>query len=74
MADALTEAQAARAELHQSVYWPAAQRQKGSNHLWQTDQHLAAVIADLTIPLPPPLAVTVMGVARQGQTLQAAIR
>lgn len=35
---------AARAELHKSTYWPAAQRQKGVNHLWQTDVQLAAAI------------------------------
>jgi hypothetical protein len=45
---ALTEAQAARAELHKSTYWPAALKQKGANHLWQTDVHLAATIAALT--------------------------
>jgi hypothetical protein len=45
---ALVEAQAARAELHKSTYWPAALRQKGSNHLWQTDVHLAATIAALS--------------------------
>ncbi len=47
---ALTEAQAARAELHKSSYWPAAMKQKGSNHLWQTDVHLAATITALTVP------------------------
>jgi hypothetical protein len=45
---ALSEAQAARAELHRSTYWPAALKQKGANHLWQTDVHLAATIAALT--------------------------
>ncbi len=50
---ALAEAQAARAELHKSSYWPAALKQKGSNHLWQTDVHLAATIAALTAAPPP---------------------
>lgn len=54
MTDPLTEMQAARAELHRSVYWPSAAKQKGKNHLWLTDQHLAAAIAAMTQPLPPP--------------------
>ena len=54
MADVLTEAQLARAQLHQSTYWAAAQKQQGSNHLWQTDIHLGNVISALTLPLPPP--------------------
>jgi hypothetical protein len=45
---ALSEAQAARAELHKSGYWPAALRSKGANHLWLTDVHLAATIALLS--------------------------
>ncbi len=49
---ALTEAQAARAELHKSSYWPAAQKQQGANHLWLTDVHLAATIAALTPAAP----------------------
>ncbi len=56
---ALTEAQAARAELHKSTYWPAALKQKGTNHLWQTDVHLAATIAALT----PAPAKRVLGFA-----------
>lgn len=54
MTDVLTELQTARAELHKSDYWPAAQRVKGKNHLWQTDVHLGNAIALETIPLPPP--------------------
>jgi hypothetical protein len=44
---ALSEAVAARAELHKSTYWPAALKQKGVNHLWQTDVHLSAAITAL---------------------------
>lgn len=58
MSDPLTEAQTARAELRKSSYWPSAFKQKGANHLWLTDVHLAACIAGLTIPPPPPPPVT----------------
>lgn len=43
---ALAEAQAARAELHASTYWPASARSK-TTHLWKCDQHLAAALAAL---------------------------
>lgn len=51
--DPLTEAQAARAELHRSSYWP---KSAGTgNHLDLTDKHLGNTITALT-PLPPPVA------------------
>ncbi len=43
----------ARTHLHQSTYWPAAQRTKGTNKLWLTDVDLQAAIAALQPPAPP---------------------
>lgn len=49
-ASPIVEVLAARSELHQSAYWPAANRTQGPNHLWRTDVHLGAAIAALTTP------------------------
>ncbi len=54
MTSALQNVLDARTHLHQSTYWPAAQRAKGSNKLWLTDLDLQAAIAALQPPAPSP--------------------
>ncbi len=71
---ALSEAQAARTELHKSSYWPAALKQKGINHLWQTDVHLAATISQLTAAPPPAPVLPIKGCSPGSKILSATDR